>query len=220
MAIRTETEADGKGLNLEAPKIGTDLKSKETTSDGNPDDLMDSISFEPSQKARLLRHLNSPIESTYLAELELCILTFCTGIQDATTFPDYHCFASNQTGNTVLLAVSVCVPQLSGTLFVPANVGVSLGLFLAGLVVTGQLSHHLVDARSRPWLLFCNLVQTILVFGAATVQFIHGVQEEGPYALATLCLLAFASGSQVVQSRSLDMREISTAMATAAWVDL
>jgi hypothetical protein len=33
-------------------------------------------------------------------------------------------------------------------------------------------------------------------------------------------LMAFASGSQVVQSRSLGMTEISTAMATAAWVDL
>ena len=33
-------------------------------------------------------------------------------------------------------------------------------------------------------------------------------------------LLAFAAGSQVVQSRSLAMTEISTAMATAAWVDL
>lgn len=35
-----------------------------------------------------------------------------------------------------------------------------------------------------------------------------------------IALLAFASGSQVVQSRSLRMTEISTAMATAAWVDL
>lgn len=33
-------------------------------------------------------------------------------------------------------------------------------------------------------------------------------------------LLAFASGSQVVQSRALATTEISTAMATAAWVDL
>ncbi len=32
--------------------------------------------------------------------------------------------------------------------------------------------------------------------------------------------MAFAAGSQVVQSRSLGITEISTAMATAAWVDL
>lgn len=42
----------------------------------------------------------------------------------------------------------------------------------------------------------------------------------GPKALTVVGLLAFAAGSQVVQSRSLAMPEISTAMATAAWIDL
>lgn len=46
------------------------------------------------------------------------------------------------------------------------------------------------------------------------------VEPTGPNALAVIALLAFASGSQVVQSRSLACTEISTAMATAAWVDL
>ena len=59
-----------------------------------------------------------------------------------------------------------------------------------------------------------------MVFVAAGVQFRYGVELSGPSALVTIGLLAFASGSQVVQSRSLSMTEISTAMATAAWVDL
>src|SRR4051794_11807229 len=37
---------------------------------------------------------------------------------------------------------------------------------------------------------------------------------------AVIILLAFASGSEVVLSRLLAMTEISTAMVTAAWVDL
>ena len=52
------------------------------------------------------------------------------------------------------------------------------------------------------------------------MQYHHGVKDQGPTALVVVGLLAFAAGSQVVQSRSLCMTEISTAMATAAWVDL
>jgi len=154
-----------------------------------------------------------------------------TGIQDATTFPDYHCFASNQTGNTIFLTLAVVLPQLNGRMFVTANIAVALSLFLAAGWLTGQLghiiSHHtrgskqpVTGARARWWLLLCNLFQSILVFIAAGLQYRYGVSLSGPSDLAVIALLAFASGSQVVQSRSLAMTEISTAMATAAWVDL
>ena len=138
---------------------------------------------------------------------------------DAISFPDYHCFASNQTGNTVLLTLALAVPQLAGEIFVTANIGVALALFLLGGWITGQLS-HIIGPRVRLWLIFCNFIQTCLVFAAAAIQYACGVQTEGSATLAVISLLAFASGSQVVQSRSLTMTEISTAMATAAWVDL
>lgn len=66
----------------------------------------------------------------------------------------------------------------------------------------------------------CNLFQSILVFIAAALQFRYGVVPQGRMAVLVVGLLALASGSQVVQSRSMQMTEISTAMATAAWVDL
>lgn len=138
---------------------------------------------------------------------------------DAISFPDYHCFASNQTGNTVFLAVSLVIPELNGDSFYTANIGVALGLFLAGGYLTGQLS-HIIGPRQRLWLILCNLVQTLLVLAAAALQHVYGVQPTGALSLVVIALLAFASGSQVVQSRSLRMTEISTAMATAAWVDL
>lgn len=72
----------------------------------------------------------------------------------------------------------------------------------------------------RLWLVACNLTQSILVFAAAALQLKYGVVPQGPLAVMVVGLLAFASGSQVVQSRSMKMTEISTAMATAAWVDL
>ncbi|KAI7776665.1 hypothetical protein LA080_004695 [Diaporthe eres] len=165
------------------------------------------------------QHLLASVRPSGFAELELLLLTFCTGIQDAISFPDYHCFASNQTGNTVFLAVSVVVPEFNGDMFYTANIGVALGLFLAGGYMTGQLS-HIVGPRLRLWLVLCNLAQTAMVFAAAALQLRYGVQHTGPRDLLVIALLAFASGSQVVQSRSLRMTEISTAMATAAWVDL
>lgn len=104
-------------------------------------------------------------------------------------------------------------------MFITSNIGVALGLFLGAGWLTGQLS-HIIGPRKRWWLMLCNLIQTCLVFGAAAMQYKYGVQESGASALIVVGLLAFAAGSQVVQSRSLAMTEISTAMATAAWVDL
>ncbi|CAK7265785.1 hypothetical protein SEPCBS119000_001689 [Sporothrix epigloea] len=164
-------------------------------------------------------HLTATIKPTFLAEVELILLTVFTGIQDAVSFPDYHCFASNQTGNTVFLMLALILPDLNGSMFNTASIGSSLGFFLAAGWLTGQLS-HIFGPRNRLWLIVCNFLQAALVFGASAIQYIYGANLEGSHAVAVLALLAFASGSQVVQSRSLAMTEISTAMATAAWVDL
>ncbi len=138
---------------------------------------------------------------------------------DAVSFPDYHCFASNQTGNTVFLMLAIILPQLNGEMFITANIGAALGFFLAAGWLTGQLG-HIVGPRCRLWLIVCNLLQAVLVFAAGTIQHVYGVELQGSRAIVVIALLAFAAGSQVVQSRSLAMTEISTAMATAAWVDL
>ncbi|EMR68308.1 putative duf1275 domain protein [Eutypa lata UCREL1] len=169
--------------------------------------------------SRVWDHLQEPVRPSTLVEVELSILTFCTGIQDAISFPDYHCFASNQTGNTVLLMVALLSPSLDGEMFITANIGAALGFFLLASWVTGQLG-HVIGPRRRLWLVFCNFAQSCLVFAAAAVQYRVGIAAQGPAAIAVTGLLAFASGSQVVQSRALATTEISTAMATAAWVDL
>ncbi|CAK7220554.1 hypothetical protein SBRCBS47491_004227 [Sporothrix bragantina] len=164
-------------------------------------------------------HLTATIKPTLWAEFELILLTIFTGMQDAVSFPDYHCFASNQTGNTVFLMLALIIPQLNGESFITANIGAALGFFLAAGWLTGQLS-HIIGPRNRLWLIACNFIQAGLVFGAGAIQYVYGVELRGDRAIAVIGLLAFASGSQVVQSRSLAMTEISTAMATAAWVDL
>ncbi|CAM1506894.1 Fc.00g065350.m01.CDS01 [Cosmosporella sp. VM-42] len=186
---------------------------------GNKTEPRQSHSTKDTLCSRFADHLSEDIRPSVFAELQLLILTFCTGMQDATTFPDYHCFASNQTGNTVFLCLTLILPQLNGEMFITSNIGMALGLFLGAGWLTGQLS-HMIGPRKRWWLIFSNFVQTCLVLGAAAVQYHYGIELEGPTALAVIGLLAFAAGSQVVQSRSLSMTEISTAMATAAWVDL
>ncbi|KAK8019594.1 hypothetical protein PG990_004732 [Apiospora arundinis] len=169
--------------------------------------------------SKIYGHMNDSVRPSIYAELELLLLTFCTGIQDAVSFPDYHCFASNQTGNTVFLMLAIVMPSFDGPMFITANIGAALGFFLAAGWLTGQLS-HLVGARQRWWLMLCNFFQAALVFAAAAIQHVYGTELRGSAAVTAVALLAFASGSQVVQSRSLAMTEISTAMATAAWVDL
>lgn len=171
------------------------------------------------ERSRLVGHFSDDVRSSLFAEAQLVLLTFCTGIQDVTTFLDYHCFASNQTGNTVFLCIALIISQIEGDTFVTANVGMSLGVFLAAGWLTGQLS-HVIGGRKRWWLVSCNLLQTALVFTVAGIQYRYGSSDRGPVALGVIALLAFAAGGQVVQSRSLRITEISTAMATAAWVDL
>jgi uncharacterized membrane protein YoaK (UPF0700 family) len=168
---------------------------------------------------RLLAYLTASIQINIVVEAELLLLAFATGMQDATTFPDYHCFASNQTGNTVLLAVGAA--GIAGSLFSLPNIGVSLGLFVAGALIMGQLG-HVVGGRRRVWLLVSNAVQTALVFAAAGLQYRGGsvVEAEGATAKGVIAMLAFSAGAQVAMARSTKIAEITTAMATAAWVDL
>ncbi|KAK5635458.1 hypothetical protein RRF57_011170 [Xylaria bambusicola] len=194
------------------PKPEADILSPTTSP--NPNSVEDQ-----SFISRTRSYLLEDVRPSGFVEFELVLLTFCTGIQDAISFPDYGCFASNQTGNTIFLVVALILPWLDGDTFFVPNIGAALGFFLLGGWLTGQLS-HIIGARKRLWLVCCNLVQAILVSVAAELQLKYGVTGQGSMAVVAIGLLAFASGSQVIQSRSMKMTEISTAMATAAWVDL
>jgi hypothetical protein len=119
----------------------------------------------------------------------------------------------------VFLTLAMVFPQFDGSMFITANTGAALGFFLSAGWLTGQIS-HIVGPRKRWWLLLSNLFQSALVFIAGVIQCNYSTEHGGVGAVAVVALLASASGSQVVQSRSLAITEISTAMATAAWVDL
>ncbi|KAF2752091.1 DUF1275 domain protein [Sporormia fimetaria CBS 119925] len=167
-----------------------------------------------------LNCLSENIRDDALLETELLFLAFATGIQDAATYPDYLAFASNQTGNTIILAVSAAGLDM-GDAMLPsvANPLMSLGMFLAGALVLGQLGNYF-GCRKRSWLLLTNFLQTAMAFAATAIQYRYPIYVTGSTALIVLALLAFSSGGQVAMARSLKINEITTAMATSAYVDL
>lgn len=170
-----------------------------------------------SLRTRLQTYLTEDIREDLHLEIELLLLSFATGMQDAATWPDYACFASNQTGNTLFLAIGTAGLTKNGYSF--PNIGVSVSFFVLGGLVLGQLG-NLVGVRKRLWLLVSNLIQTTLCFCAAIIQYSWPITRDGPATMAVIALLAFSSGGQVAMSRSLKITEITTAMATAAFVDV
>lgn len=83
----------------------------------------------------------------------------------------------------------------------------------------GQLGHYLGSSR-RLWILLTNLIQTFLVIAATVIQYTTPLHVTGTSAYIVLSALAYSSGAQVAMARGLGITEITTAMATAAYVDL
>ena len=162
---------------------------------------------------RCKSHLTENIACDLFLEIELMIIAFATGIMDAVTFPDYHVFASNQTGNTALLAVGAL--GLGDGIVALRDVGLSLGAFVAGGLICGQIGNSAGPMR-RAWLLASNFVQTALVFTAAAL---HTRAESASVDLGIIAVLAFASGAQVASARTVHVPEVTTAMVTSAYID-
>jgi uncharacterized membrane protein YoaK (UPF0700 family) len=197
----------------ETEAMPTDLQPGTIAPTSSPAEAAD----DPPRKRGLWPYLNESIREDLYLEMQLLLLGFGTGIQDACTYPDYGCFASNQTGNTVLLAVgaSGLVPDA----FSFSNIAISLSLFILGGWAAGQTG-NVVGPRRRLWLMLSSLLQTAMVWAAVAVQYLAPVHRESRAGFAVLSLLAFSSAAQVAMSRGLKITEITTAMATAAYVDL
>ncbi|MCJ1300982.1 hypothetical protein MMC08_003781 [Hypocenomyce scalaris] len=161
-------------------------------------------------------HLLCNVANDLFLEAELMILAFATGIMDVVTFPDYRVFASNQTGNTALLAIGAL--NIGGGIVRLQHVGMSLGFFMAGGLVIGQLG-NVFGSKRRIWLLVSNMVQTALVFAAAALHTHTDYAPNETTDLVIIALLAFASGGQVAMARTVSIPEVTTAMVTSAYVD-
>jgi hypothetical protein len=180
---------------------------------------------------RVIAHSRHNLDVTScLLEIELLLLSLAIGIQDAISFSDFHCFASNQTGNTVLFGVGVMLNRSGSNnkneeqaqMFSIATMAVSLDFFILGVLMTGQVANYFKIAQMRGWLVLSNALSTALVYIAAALQWRYSNIVGADTALGRIILgmLAFSSGLQVAMVRGLKITDITTAMATAAYIDL
>jgi uncharacterized membrane protein YoaK (UPF0700 family) len=189
-------------------------------------DHKEAFAGESNNMQRMIAHSRHNLDSrSRLLEVELYLLALAIGIQDAISFPDFHCFASNQTGNTVLFAVGLLLNDSNGEkepIFSIATISVSLGFFIIGVFVTGQTANHFKIAQMRGWLVLSSAVSTALVYVAAALQWRYSSIQgmDTIFGRVILGLLAFSSGSQVAVVRGLHITDITTAMATAAYIDI
>ena len=175
---------------------------------------------EPKYNQNVRLWIYAPIRVDLLLEVELLALTFATGIEDATTFSDFFCYTSNQTGNTVSLALGA-VGLFPGVNFYVSNCAFSLCLFIVGCWIMGQTG-NIVGSTRRLWVFISSLLQTVMVFAAATLMNTVPVnldQPFGPTIWSVLALLSFSGGGQVAMARGVRIPEISTANASLAYVD-
>ncbi|KAF2136092.1 uncharacterized protein K452DRAFT_303028 [Aplosporella prunicola CBS 121167] len=184
----------------------------------DPDEELRNLPFAQ----RWAGYLKQEIAIDSLLEMELYILTFATGIQDAMTFAFFGVFCSKQTGNLVNFALSAL--ESHAVLQTEANIAVSFCCFILGAAIFGHFNNF-VGKKRRGWLMFVNAWQTALILSATGVRYWslnHGIQDSGadPSALACIALLALASGGQISLALSVGMPEVNTTMVTGAIVML
>ncbi|TXT10697.1 hypothetical protein VHUM_02202 [Vanrija humicola] len=140
-----------------------------------------------------------------------------TGLLDATTYADFHTFASNQTGNAIVLTVAaVGVLRIQVVL-----TSVSLASFLLCAFVFGHIGLWF-GVRRRAWLLMTTAIQMVFLIVAAVLLSPSGppgTALKGPAEAATLALFAGMSGAQVAMARQSSCAELPTAPMTSTFVD-
>ncbi|KAL1408941.1 hypothetical protein Q8F55_005755 [Vanrija albida] len=147
----------------------------------------------------------------------LVMQALATGLLDATTYADFHTFASNQTGNAIMLTVAaVGVLRIQVVL-----TSVSLASFLLCAFVFGHIGLWL-GVRRRAWLLMTTAIQMVFLIVAAVLLSPSGppgTALKGAAEAATLALFAGMSGAQVAMARQSSCAELPTAPMTSTFVD-
>lgn len=174
------------------------------------------LTLPPSKRWRA--YLNQQITVDTLLELELYILTFATGIQDAMTFAFYGVFCSKQTGNLVTIALSAM--RSKAVVETETHILISFISFIVGAALFGHFGNFIGQKR-RGWLIFVNALQTVMVIAACAIRKfsvdkfqypVDGSPDPDPFAVASIALLAFSSGGQIALALSVGMAEVNTTM--------
>ncbi|EKC98237.1 hypothetical protein A1Q2_07251 [Trichosporon asahii var. asahii CBS 8904] len=139
------------------------------------------------------------------------------GVLDATTYADFQTFASNQTGNAIVLTLAAVGAARALVLLT----GVSFAGFIAGAFLMGHLGNFL-GPRRRYWLLITIFWQCCLLIICAVFVSPHGppgTRVGAKNQWAVLFLFAHMSGAQVVMARQSACAELPTAPMTSSLVD-
>lgn len=148
-----------------------------------------------------------------------CLVTqaLSAGVLDATTYADFSTFASNQTGNAIVLTLAA-VGTIRALILLT---GVSFAGFIAGAFIMGHLGNFF-GPRRRIWLIFTTAWQCSLLIICAVFVSPHGppgTRVGAKNDWAVLFLFAHMSGAQVVMARQSNCAEVPTAPMTSSLVD-
>ncbi|KAL7413001.1 hypothetical protein BDY24DRAFT_329534, partial [Mrakia frigida] len=159
----------------------------------------------------------------------LLFISLACGILDATTYADFGTFASNQTGNTLILTLlltSTPLPSSSNSAHILPT-SVSLLSFLLFGFAFGHIGHYF-GPRRRAWWLASLTVQllavlipgVLLAMGEVKIAGQGGETEGNGKDWLILGLLAAGAGAQVGMARTSSNPEIPSAMLTSPLIDL
>ena len=190
------------------------------TAQGIPAKLIDQATGETVGQYSRLRE---QIAQGPRLELELLLLTFCTGVIDTATFSAHGVFCSKQTGNTIFIALAFLNPDPTSH---QNKIGIitSLLSFTAGAITFGWTG-NIVGHQRRLWLLISNFISATLVLSAAGLQWYvlrprAGTPEADHMSVPIVALCALACAGQFSLSINTRGPELNTSVVTSAVVTL
>lgn len=199
-----EQQADDPSNTTMTSRTTTTTKSMETTTEAHG-----------LQKVKPFLHQHVKADHLFLP---LLVVTLTTGLLDASTYSSYKVFASNQTGNAIILTLAAAEHQD----ILLRNTGASLGAFLGCALLAGVIGNWL-GPRSRGYILYSNILQVILltIITILTTPSLDVLPPSEPSRhWVALLLLASAAGFQVAMAKTSGVREVPTAMLTSPFVEL
>ena len=143
----------------------------------------------------------------------LFLLTLSTGLVDAVSYLGMgHIFTANMTGNVVLLGFALAgVPGLSITRSL-----VSLGAFLVGATLGGQIAKRMADGKQNRWLGTAFLSEGILLLIATILsagQVELRLEDSGAF-YTLISVTAIAMGIRNATVRKLAVPDLTTTVLT------
>jgi uncharacterized membrane protein YoaK (UPF0700 family) len=136
---------------------------------------------------------------------QLIAISFATGMLDAATYPLLGCFVSNQTGNSVFIALFCANVPIANRVDTTVT---SMFSFIAGAFILGQCG-HLVGPIKRQWLLATNFIQSLLLLMAVVLLYEKTLDLPQPDACVIVAIVTVATGGQFAMARTLSS-EITT----------